>query len=213
MKTNYTHIVFLIDRSGSMRGIKEDMEGGIKTFIDKQKLEDGQCTVTAAHFDQEYEILFSLKPIQEVNEIKIEPRGSTALIDAMSRLINEVGIELNTLSDDEKPERVLFITITDGEENSSHECTNKQLAEMIKQQEDKYSWNFTYLGANQDAFSSASKFGGRMSNSMNYTTAKKGIDKMFDKLSDATTRYRTVDVIKLSGQAFEYTDEEQKDIE
>jgi uncharacterized protein YegL len=214
MKQNYTHIVLLIDRSGSMVTIKNDMEGGIKSFIDKQKLEDGQCTVTAAQFDTEYEILCSLKPIQDVDEIKIVPRGGTALIDSMSRFINEVGAELDLLSDDERPDRVLFITITDGEENASKECTNEQLTKLIKEQEEKYSWNFTYLGANQDAFGTASKFGGRVNNSMNYTTSKKGIDKMFDKLSAATTRYRGMeDVQAFSGQAFGFTDEEQKDLE
>ena len=124
MKKDYTHIVLLIDRSGSMNTIKEDMEGGIKTFIEGQKLEPGYCTVTAAQFDNNYEVIFSRVPISEIDEIKIEPRGTTALIDSMCRLITEVGADLASLSEDERPDRVLFITITDGEENSSFKFTN-----------------------------------------------------------------------------------------
>lgn len=212
MKENYTHIVLLIDRSGSMSGIKNDMEGGIKTFLEKQKLEPGDCTITAAQFDTEYEILFTRAPIADVETIKIQPRGGTALIDSMCRLIIEVGADLDKLDENEKPERVLFVTITDGEENSSHEFTNEKLTEMIKEQEEKYSWNFTYIGANQDAFGVAAQYGMRGGSSMNYVANTKGITKMFDKLSDATTRYRGVEAQSLSFNSFEFTDEEQKDI-
>jgi uncharacterized protein YegL len=212
MKKDYTHIVFLIDRSGSMSSIVDDMEGGIATFIDEQKQKPGICTITAARFDNEFELLFTRKPISDVKTIRIKPRGMTALIDSMARLINEVGIDLDSLSEDEKPERVLFVTITDGKENASLEFTNEKLKELIKEQEDKYSWNFTYIGANQDAFEVSSNFGGKMSNSLNYTATSDGVTKMFSKLSDATTRYRSESFTNLSSDTFQYTDEEQKDL-
>ena len=97
MKANYTHIIFLIDRSGSMMSIKHDMEGGLKEFLAKQKEFPGECTVTAAQFDSEYELIHKLKPPNEVHELKINPRGSTALIDSMVRLIKEAGQELAAL--------------------------------------------------------------------------------------------------------------------
>lgn len=212
MKENYTHIVLLVDRSGSMRSIKNDMEGGIETFMEKQKKEIGTCTVTAAHFDTDYEILFNRVPIDQVEKVTIVPRGGTALIDSMSQLINEVGIDLSSLEEDERPDRVLFITITDGEENSSREFTNEQLKDLIKEQEDKYKWNFTYIGANQDAFANASKFGGKFSNSLNYKATADGVDKMWDKLSDATSRYRNVTNLNLSSDSFKFTEEEQKNL-
>jgi uncharacterized protein YegL len=212
MKKDYTHIVFLIDRSGSMSGIKKDMEGGIKTFLAEQKLVPGKCTITAAQFDTEYEILHSLKDINEVEKLSIDPRGGTALIDSMVRLINEAGKELANLPEEERPERVLFITITDGEENSSRESTNEQLAKLIKEQEEKYLWQFTYLGANQDAFGVARGIGVSGTKSMNYATTTVGINKMFSKLSAASTRYRGVSADALTSDSFAYTEAEQKDI-
>lgn len=212
MKQNYTHLVLLIDRSGSMRTIKNDMEGGLKTFLDKQRLEPGTCTITAAQFDSEYEILYNRVSIKEINEIKIDPRGSTALIDSMARLIGEVGRDLDSIPEDEKPDRVLFITVTDGEENSSVEFTNVDLKNLIKEQEEKWNWNFTYIGANQDAFSAAARFGGKMSNSMNYLASKRGIDKMWDKVSDATSRYRSIENNNITPNSFAYTKDEQEDI-
>jgi len=215
MKKDYTHIVLLLDRSGSMSSIKKDMDGGIKTFLAEQKLESGDCTITAAQFDTDYEILHNMKPIADVDKIEIKPRGGTALIDSMVRLINEVGNDLSSLDEEAQPERVLFVTITDGEENCSREFTNKDLSELIAQQEKDFSWNFTYIGANQDAFQSASKFGGRMDNSLNYEASSRGVDKMFSKLSSATSRYRSASsesVVGEAGAAFAYTEEEQADI-
>lgn len=212
MKKDYTHIVMLIDRSGSMGSIKKDMEGGIKSFIDNQKEQPGICTITAAQFDTEYEIIHNRLLINEIKDIKIQPRGGTALIDSMSRLINEVGVDLSKLDEDEKPERVLFVTITDGEENSSREYTNEDLSKLIKEQEDKYSWNFTYIGANQDAFDTARRFGVSYNKSMNYVTTNDGINNMFDKLNDATIRYRSVSADKLNKDSFNFTDDELNNI-
>lgn len=205
MKKNYTHIVFLIDRSGSMSFIKQDMEGGIKEFLEKQKELPGECTVTAAQFNVKYDILHKLKPIQEVQDILISPIGGTALIDSMVRLIKEVGVELNELPEDQRPEKVLFITITDGEENSSREFTNQQLKEIVTEQEIKYNWQFTYLGANQDSFGVSREFGLANIKAMNYTADSAGIKSVFNKLSDASTRFRGA-----GGQSFGYTQEEQE---
>lgn len=215
MKKDYTHIVLLLDRSGSMSTIKKDMDGGIKVFLEEQKAQPGQCTITAAQFDTVYEIIHSMKPIADVDKIEIKPRGGTALIDSMVRLINEVGNELSGLDEEERPDKVLFVTITDGEENSSREFNNKDLSELVAQQEKDFNWNFTYIGANQDAFSTSSKFGGRMDNSLNYEASSDGVKKMFSKLSDATTRYRSVDmsaVVGAASAAFNYTEEEQENI-
>jgi hypothetical protein len=195
-----------------MSSIKYDMEGGIREFLAKQKELPGKCTITAAHFDTMYEMIHSLKPLNEVQELIISPRGSTALIDSMVRLIKEAGQELANLPEEERPERILFITITDGEENASREFTNATLKDMITEQETKYSWQFTYLGANQDSFGVASNMGVRGSKVMDFAPSSVGINKMFNKLSDATVRYRSVASDNLTADSFEYTADEQKDI-
>ena len=193
MKKNYTHIIILIDRSGSMEGIQKDMEGGLTEFIKKQTELPGKCTITAAQFDAHYDKLHSLKDANEVGTIKIKPRGSTALIDSMCKLIIDSGKELSELPEDERPEKVLFLTITDGEENSSTEYTNEKLKEMIKLQEEVYKWEFVYIGANQDAFSVAGNLGiGNSSvKSYTYTATSAGIGAMMASLSKSTATYRS----------------------
>lgn len=208
MKENYTHIALLIDRSGSMHHIKNSMEEGIQKFIEEQKNFDGECTITVATFDDIFEVELGMSNIKDVPFIEIKPRGYTALIDSMYKLINYVGEKLNSLNEDEKPDRVLFVTITDGEENSSKEYKTDDLAKKIKEQEEKYNWNFTYIGANQDMFLTAKAFRGRMGNSLSYSADASGVSNMFDVLNNSTIKYRSIATNSISFDSFSYTNEQ-----
>lgn len=162
MKANSTHVSYLIDRSGSMRQILKDTIGGFNTFIDGQRGEPGELTVTLAQFDDIYDVLYQMVPITEVKNLTEKtfvPRGRTALLDSLARLITDTGRTLAALAEDQRPEKVLFIIQTDGEENASREYDNAKIKEMIDHQKDIYKWEFIYLGANQDAFSVGGQMG------------------------------------------------------
>lgn len=189
MKKNHTLIVLLIDRSGSMSSIKNDMEGGLKTFLDKQKKIEGTCVITASKFDHDYEKIYSFVDINQIEDIKIEPRGTTALRDSMNRLIHEVGEDLSNLDDSQKPEKILFVTITDGDENASKEITQEDLKKTIQHQTEKYNWEFVYIGANHDSFKTSHNIG--ITNSLNYVASSVGVDSMFQTLNLAISEYRT----------------------
>lgn len=201
----YTHIIMLVDRSGSMSNIKNDMQGGIKEFIEKQKLEPGKCTMTFARFNHTYEKMFQLRDINDTGNIDLDPAGSTALIDSMCQLIHDGGRELAELPANERPDKVLFVTITDGEENCSSVYTRQQLFEMIKHQEEKYNWSFVYIGANQDSFTNAASVGIHVAQAANYTATSVGVTNAFASLTSATVRYRKSATTDL----FSYTPEEQ----
>ena len=104
MKKDYTDITILLDRSGSMGVIKDDMIGGIKSFVDEQKKLPGKCTLTLVQFDsQAYENMFIAKPIAEVEEITMNPGGMTPLHDSMARCIRETGERLKSMDITERP--------------------------------------------------------------------------------------------------------------
>lgn len=191
MRNNYTHIIILLDKSGSMTVIKNDMESGLQSFINEQKLVEGDCTVTIAEFNHDYEIVHNRKDIQEIDKIEIEPEGSTALIDSMVRLILESSRDLSLLNDNEKPDRVLFVTITDGQENASRTYTSAYLKDLIESQKKDFNWNFVYLGANQDSFDVASEFGINLTSTANYTATREGISTMTASLSKSTVQFRS----------------------
>jgi hypothetical protein len=142
-----------------MASCRDDAEGGLNTFIEEQKKHPGETLFTLVQFDTEYEFLHKGKPIREVGPCELVPRGMTALLDAVGRAIAETGERLAAMPEPDRPGLVVFVIVTDGEENSSKEYTKPQIKEMIERQQNDYKWKFSFLGANQDAFAEAGDIG------------------------------------------------------
>lgn len=159
MKSDLTDITLVVDRSGSMADVCGDAEGGVNTFISRQTQEPGEALLTLVQFDTEYEFLHKGVPIQNVPHYELEPRGMTALLDAVGRAINETRARLQKMDKADRPGLVIFVVMTDGHENASVEFSKSQIRKMIERQQNKYDWQFTFLGANQDAFSEAGGMG------------------------------------------------------
>ena len=159
MRTDLTDITMVIDRSGSMESIKSDAEGGINSFIDQQKQEPGEALLTLVQFDTDYEFVHSGVPVKQIPAFTLVPRGSTALLDAVGRAINETGARLAAMAESQRPALVVFVIVTDGAENSSREFTRDQIRTMVEHQQSAYKWQFTFLAANQDAFAAGGSMG------------------------------------------------------
>lgn len=159
MRPDLTDITLVVDRSGSMDMVRSDAEGGVNSFIAQQAEEPGEALITLVQFDSEYEFVCKGVPAAEVPMYRLEPRGMTALLDAVGRAIQETGERLAKMNEADRPGLVIFVIVTDGIENSSHEFTNAQIKEMIEHQQERYDWQFTFLGANQDAFGEAAEMG------------------------------------------------------
>lgn len=192
---NYTDITFILDRSGSMAGSESDTIGGVNKFLSDQNEVDGKCRVTTVLFDNQYEFLYENQPISETPKLDNESyfvRGSTALYDAMGRAIKEAGNRFSKMPEKERPGRVLFVIITDGYENASREFDFKTLSEMISVQQDKYKWDFVFLGADLDAMGTHGNLGIKSSNYG--TVGKARLFNAISNLSANTTLYRGVSV-------------------
>ena len=159
MRTDLTDITMVVDRSGSMESIKSDAEGGINSFIDQQKQEPGEALLTLVQFDTDYEFVHSGVPVKQIPAFTLVPRGSTALLDAVGRAINETGARLAAMAESQRPALVVFVIVTDGAENSSREFTRDQIRTMVEHQQSAYKWQFTFLAANQDAFAAGGSMG------------------------------------------------------
>jgi len=159
MRTDLTDITMVVDRSGSMQSIRSDAEGGINSFINQQKQEPGDALLTLVQFDTDYEFVHTGVPIGQVSKFKLVPRGSTALLDAVGRAINETGARLAAIEESHRPGLVAFVIVTDGAENSSKAFSRSKIREMIEHQQSTYKWQFTFLAANQDAFAEGASMG------------------------------------------------------
>ncbi|MDO5345251.1 MAG: VWA domain-containing protein [Lachnospiraceae bacterium] len=182
MKQNLTELVFILDRSGSMAALTSDTIGGFNSMIEKQKEEPGEAYVTTVLFDNRYEVLHDHIPLPEIRPITDRDyyaRGNTALLDAVGRTINTVGARLNATPEEERPSKVIIVITTDGLENCSHEFTAAQIRKMITHQQEKYNWNFIFLGANMDAVGEAEKLGIDPQFARNYTASKAGTASLY----------------------------------
>jgi uncharacterized protein YegL len=170
MKTDMT---VLLDRSGSMQSIKDDTIGGFNEFLKTTQKEQPEATISLVQFDsQGYDRVIDAKPLTQaepMTDATFQPRGGTPLIDAMARTILETGVRLATMTDAERPGKVIFVIITDGLENASKEYTREQVMKMVEHQRDVYKWDFIYLGANQDAIAEAATIGIPMAAAASYT--------------------------------------------
>lgn len=194
MKANYTHILYILDRSGSMASVAGDVQRGFDSFIQSQKELPGECTFSLIQFDNDYEEHYHFASIKMVRTFVFMPRGSTALYDAIGRAINETGKSLELMPSFARPEKVLVIIHTDGEENSSEEFTKAQIAEMIKHQEEKYSWKFSFIGTNFDVMGEGSDLKIKAGNTLAYQNNSRGIKNMYDTVRGAVSNYRAASV-------------------
>lgn len=178
MKQDLTQITIVLDRSGSMSTVRDATISGFNEFVEGQRKAPGEANITLIQFDSEnaYEKVFD-KAIADAPKLTLDsyvPRGATPLHDALGRTIAQLGAKLKKMSEAERPAKVVIVTMTDGLENSSHEYTAPQLAEMIRHQRETYKWEFLFLGANQDAIMTGEKLNIPAMNSMTYSHTSGG---------------------------------------
>lgn len=191
MKQDYTAIGLVVDRSGSMSGVRNDTIGGINTFINEQKEGEGDVSVTIAQFDGQYEVTYDFVDIDEVKEFTeadFVPRGSTALLDAIGKTIDAMEERITALPEDERPANVIISIITDGYENTSNQYTKEKIEQMITLQEDVAGWDIMFMGANLDSINVAQSYGIKGGKSLVYDTGK--MDTAFATISKSALRCR-----------------------
>lgn len=193
MKKGLTELVFILDKSGSMSGLESDTIGGFNSMLAKQKEVDGECCVTTALFDNGYELIHDrtdIKAIGPITDKEYQVGGSTALLDAIGRTINKIGSAQKHTSEDYRAEKVMFVIITDGEENSSREYSADKVRALIERQKEKHGWEFIFLGANIDAVATAGRFGISADRAVDYLADSKGTELNFRVMAKTVSKFR-----------------------
>jgi len=191
---NLTEIICVIDRSGSMGSIRHDAIGGFNTFLeDQKKVTVDKCLLTYTQFDNEYEVVHESKPIEDVpplDESTYEPRGSTALLDAIGRTIDDAGKRFAAMPEEKRPGAVVFVILTDGHENASRKYAHEKIMNMIQTQRDAYNWQFIFLAAGQDAIAAGTSLGIGAAFAANFAHSAKGVHDAYNVVSSNVSNYR-----------------------
>lgn len=194
---NKTELVFILDRSGSMAGLESDTIGGFNSMLEKQKKLDGECRITTVLFDHRYVLLhdrLDIRTVAPITEKDYTVGGTTALLDAVGITIQRLIETQNAATPEERADHVMFVIITDGNENASQEYTAEKIRTLIEKQK-KEGWEFVFLGANIDAEETATNYGILRDRAANYVHDGKGTALNFEVMSSVVSDVR-------SGRAF-----------
>lgn len=190
-------LVFILDESGSMRGLEKDTIGGFNSTIDKQKKEDGDCLVSTVCFSNSQRVVHdrvNLRDVKELTEKDYVPCGSTALIDTVASSIKHIKMVHRYIRKEDRPDKVMFIITTDGMENASHKYSLAETKRMIEECKEN-GWEFIFLAANIDAYETARDYGFDESSTVNYVNDEEGTDIKFCCVGKAISSIRSFGVL------------------
>lgn len=218
MRENFTEIVVLLDRSGSMSSCRHATIEGFNGFLQGQKEAPGEANITLVQFDDKYEVHYAGTPVKSAPNLTPDtfvPRGGTALLDSLARIINETGKRLNSMNEKDRPDRVVVCILTDGGENSSrkHVGTDGRnfIFDLITHQREKYSWQFVFIGANQDAFEVGQSYGIATGNITNFASTNLGTQTAMHSVSRAMCAMRSAALSQINSKGYSFFTKEQQE--
>lgn len=201
-----THVTFVLDSSGSMSKIRDDTIGGFNSFLDEQRDEPGEATVTLYEFNDSVERHYQAYPIVEAPQLDEEtyvPGGSTALNDAMATAIDETDARIGAMPVADRPETVLVVVLTDGKENAS-ETPLDAVRERVERRQDEDDWEFLFIGANQDAVLTGETMGIDADRSLSMSHSDEGARSAYESAS------RNISEARRQGTSGGFTDADRR---
>ena len=198
-ETERVKIWFLLDRSGSMQGLAEDVVGGFNQFVADQALKPGKARLTAVQFDgtDPFEMIVDARRIKDVPELTsdvYQPRGVTPLYDALGHLIKSADQRISYRAEKGRPEEdQLVIVFTDGLENASTKFERSKIFELIQDRMNA-DWTFVFMGANQDSYAEGDRLGIYGGNVQNYRGDGQGMREAWGSVDRAFGEYRRSDL-------------------
>ena len=188
-----TEVVFILDASGSMHPLTDDTIGGFNAMLEKQKKAEGKALLSAVLFSNDSHVLYDRVDIDRVEPMTDEQYqvgGCTALLDAIGGAVHHMGNVHKYAREEDRPGKTIFVITTDGMENSSRRYSYEKVQHMVKRQQERYGWEFLFLGANMDAISAARSFGIREDRAVRYKCDTVGTSKNFNVVNDVLCSFR-----------------------
>ena len=199
MNNDLTEMVFILDRSGSMAGLEDDTIGGFNAFVEKQKKTEGEALLSAVLFSDDSEVIYDrvdIRKIEPMTEAQYRVGGCTALLDAIGGAVHHIKNVHKYAREEDRPGKTIFVITTDGMENASRAYSYDEVQRMVKHEQEKYGWEFLFLGANMDAISAARSFGIRADRAVRYRRDSAGTALNYSVVSETVARVRRRECIE-----------------
>ena len=193
MNNNLTEIVCILDCSGSMAGLEDDTIGGFNAMVEKQKKEPGEALLSAVLFSDESRVLYDrvdVKKVEPMTDRQYMAGGCTALLDAIGGAVHHIANVHRYAREEDRPAKTIFVITTDGMENASRRYSCEEVQRMVKHEQEKYGWEFLFLGANMDAISAARSFGIRPDRAVRYASDRAGTRLNYSVVGQTIARFR-----------------------
>lgn len=168
-----TEIVLLLDRSGSMGPLRDATIRGVNEFLDGQRVVSGEAFVSIYQFDHEFGAIYEAAPAGSappITEANYQPRGSTALLDAIGETVERTRLRVDCCEDDP---RVVLAIMTDGLENASRRFGRRAVQRLLSACE-RQGWQILFLGANMDAVAEGRRMGLSVEKSASFDASPAG---------------------------------------
>jgi hypothetical protein len=185
----WTLLALVVDRSASMGVIREEMERGITALVQEQSQGDA-CFVTLTQFDDEFEVVADGVPAAQMPRYRLEPRGGTALLDAIGCTIALIQLRLDDMKLEDRPVTVVVAVVTDGFENASKSWSRLQVMRDIKAKTAE-GWHFTFLSADESALEEGLSLGFDARSLLTWERSEQGAAGAMKSLSDSSHRLRS----------------------
>ena len=189
---DYTELVFILDRSGSMSGLEADTIGGFNAVLAQHKALGDNAVVSTVLFDDRTEVVCDRKSIRDVRSLthrEYYVRGCTALLDAVGGAIEHVSKVQKILPKKHRARSVAFVITTDGMENASRRYSYQDVKKLIEKKRKK-GWEFVFMGANIDAAAEAARMGISANRAATYVADSAGMQAVYAAMANATCMMR-----------------------
>lgn len=185
-----THVLMIVDDSGSMMGMAEEVRSGFNRYI--RELRDDtevKYRVTAVKFGIAYEVLCANAKLADVPELTTRnyhaDQGGTALYDAIGKALADFD-KATVLKDGE---RAILVVQTDGQENSSKEFTAEQVKAEIQRREASPDWLCVFMGAGASTWQQGGGLGFQANSVLRTQHTKSGTAASYAAASAMTRGY------------------------
>jgi len=189
------HLYVLLDRSGSMASIADDVIGGFNRLLSDQQADGPDARMTLVQFDTEdpHEVVADAIPVREMTPLDAStfvPRGGTPLLDATGLLLTRATQRAQQLASDSEPaEEIVVVSVTDGHENASRELSLRAVRRMVDERT-RDGWTFVFLSAALNVYGEAGGLGYDGRSSQAFAASPAGAAMAFQSVSASTRNLR-----------------------